>query len=161
MRRAALLLALLWAIPAHAECTDSPAGSSARALSDTPYDVPLAEPCAGASKRSGLEPDESWTAGRDEFRSDVMRFGAIGVALGGMLLLTGASFAICAANTNSGSPGFCRAVRTPLLITGAAVSALGLGALAVGTWVLPERTPEGRAGLAAGADLRLAWDFPR
>jgi hypothetical protein len=160
MRCAALLLAIFWSVPARAQCTEAPEGSASRSVSEVPYDVPRAADCRPPASAPATEPGQGWTASREsDFRSSFIGAGVVGISLGGILLVTGATLAICAASSDSGS--FCRSARAPVLITGAAVSALGLGALAIGTWVVPERSEQGRAGLAAGVDLRLAWSFAR
>lgn len=162
MRWAVAALLLIHALPAHAECTASPGRSAARAASDVPYDVPKAENCPAPPAGSGLEPHQAWAQEPDELRGGLTRLGALAVALGGLLLTTGATFAICAHADGSTNPnGFCHAARDPLLISGAVIAGLGLGTLAVATWVLPEREADGRTSLSAGAELRLAWDFSR
>jgi hypothetical protein len=159
-----LLLALLSATPALAEpCAHPPAAesSASRAISDVPY-APTAAPCPAAQApvgASGFDGRSGWDSDTNQTRQGVVRAGLIGVALGSLLLVTGGSFALCAKNsTGPGSRAFCHDATAPTLIAGGSAAVLGIGALAVATWVIPEQTASGKTA-SVSAGFKLRWAF--
>ncbi|MBS2030964.1 MAG: hypothetical protein JST54_23885 [Deltaproteobacteria bacterium] len=168
MRRLALALTIaLFASRAVAEpCRDAPPPetSAERSISDVPYAMPEARPapCPPSAAASDVG-RESWAADGSETKRGFSRAGMFGVAFGTMLMVTGAAFAACAKHPVSGqSASFCHDGTAPLLIVGGASTVLGLGSLAVATWVIkddPATASPGRSGLSAGLSLRLSLDF--
>jgi len=167
MRGLALVLALnLVAAQAVAECRDAPAPdtSADRSISDVPYAAPEPRP---APCPNGVAPSDvgrdAWMADGSEERRGWSRAGMFGVAFGTLVMLTGAAFAACAKNPATPESGrFCHDGTVPLLVSGGAITALGLGGLAVATWVIKEEplpASSGRSGLSAGLSLRLSLDL--
>jgi hypothetical protein len=157
--RALSLVLLLCASTAHATCpADVPAaeGSSARSLSDVPYQGQPASPCPATEPAPQVPRVADWASPVGDSRETVNRIGLFAIGFGSLLLLTGAQFALCARQSiDAPSRDFCRAVRTPTLLAGGTVAALGLGTITYG-WLMSDTRPAGRAGISAGLGFRIA-----